>query len=99
MGVQIPHGKGNFEGKVRPIVKYGHSAVICAKMAGPIEMPFGLWARMGPRNRVLDGGPAMLRDVAMATNFVWTIATRQLVMEAGLSGRPSECRYCPYPYT
>jgi len=32
-------------------------------------MPFGLWARMGPRNYVLDGGPAVLSDVAMATNF------------------------------
>jgi len=28
-----------------------------AKMAEPIEMPFGLWTRMGPRNHVLDGGP------------------------------------------
>ena len=27
-----------------------------AKMAEPIEMPFGFWARMGLRNRVLDGG-------------------------------------------
>jgi len=26
-------------------------------MAEPIEMPFGLLARMGPRNHVLDGGP------------------------------------------
>jgi len=32
-------------------------------------MPFGLLARMGPRNNLLDGGPAMLRDVAMAANF------------------------------
>ena len=24
-------------------------------MAEPIEMPFGLWARMGPRNHVLHG--------------------------------------------
>jgi len=24
---------------------------------------------MGPRKHVLDGGPAVLRDVAMATNF------------------------------
>ena len=29
---------------------------------------------MGPRNRVLDGVPAMLRDVAMATNFVTQFA-------------------------
>ena len=32
-------------------------------------MPFGLWARMDRRNHVLDGGPEVLRDVAMATNF------------------------------
>jgi len=25
------------------------------KTAEPIEMPFGFWARMGPRNHVLDG--------------------------------------------
>ena len=65
-----------------------------AKTAAPIDMPFGLWARMGRRNRVLDGGPAMLRDVAMTTNFGTKIAinwlcvndmARQLIMEAGLS--------------
>ena len=43
--------------------------VICAKTAEPIKMPFGLWARMGPRNHVLAGSPDVLRDVAMATNF------------------------------
>jgi len=42
---------------------------ICAKTAKLIEMPFGLWARIGPRNGVLDEGPQVLRDVAMATNF------------------------------
>ena len=25
--------------------------------AEPVEMPFGLWASMGSRNRILDGGP------------------------------------------
>jgi len=54
-------------------------------------MPFWLRARMGRRNHVLDGGPAVLMDVAMATSFlglnllltgfVWTIATWQLVMK------------------
>jgi len=29
--------------------------VICAKTAEPIEIPFGLWAGMGPRNHVLHG--------------------------------------------
>jgi len=28
-----------------------------AKTAEPIEMPFGLWPRVGPGNHVLDGGP------------------------------------------
>jgi len=64
-------------------------------MAEPIEMPFGLLARISPRNHVLGGDPVVLRDIAMATNFetqfamssfVLTIATRQLVIE-GLSGR------------
>jgi len=34
-----------------------------AKMAEPIEMPFGLWTRVGPRDHVLDGGldPSMGR--------------------------------------
>ena len=29
--------------------------VPCAKTAEPIKMSFGLWARMGRRNHVLDG--------------------------------------------
>jgi len=45
------------------------SAIICAKTAEPIEIPFRLWARMDRRNHVLDGGPEVLRDVAIATNF------------------------------
>jgi len=63
-------GRGNFEREQRPIVKYRDtSVVISAKMAEPIEMPFGLWARMGPRNHVLDGSPEVLRDIAMVTTF------------------------------
>jgi len=27
-----------------------HSAVSCAKMAEPIEMPFGFWTRMDMKN-------------------------------------------------
>jgi len=63
--------------------------VICAKMAESIEMPFGLWARMGPENHVLDRGRQVLRDLAMATIFVfqwaitlvvWSLATRCLIL-------------------
>jgi len=43
--------------------------VICAKTAEPNQMPFGLWAGIDRRSHVLDGGPAVLRYVAMATNF------------------------------
>jgi len=47
-------------------------------MAAPIEMPFGLRTRVSPRNHVLDGGPAVLRDVAvaMATSFGTNIAIK-----------------------
>ena len=66
-------------------------------------MPFGLWARIDRRNHVLDGGPAVLRDVAMATNFVTqfaitgfvcynfgcmiAIATRCLILRVGFRGQ------------
>ena len=56
-------------GKGRPIVKYRDIAVSCAKTAEPIKIPFGLWARIGPMNHVLDGIPEVLRDVAMAIDF------------------------------
>ena len=68
-------------------------------------MPFGLRARMGRRNHVLDGGPAVLMDVAMATNFGTKLAINWLCVnysdlaigyEGGLSGRPTKCRYCRY---
>jgi len=37
------------------IVKYRDTLRSCAKTAEPIEMTFGLWARMGRRNHELDG--------------------------------------------
>jgi len=44
---------------------YRPSSVVCrsvtlvnpAKMAEPIEMPFGLWTQMGLRNHILDEAP------------------------------------------
>jgi len=54
-----PLGRGIFEGEGASHCKvWGHSAVICAKStAEPISTLFGLCARMGPSNHVLDGGP------------------------------------------
>jgi len=54
--VYVPTGKTNFEGGGAAHCKR-LSAVICAKTAEPIEMPFGSWAGIGPRNHVVDGGP------------------------------------------
>jgi len=35
-----------------------------AKRTEPIEMPFGLWTQVAPKNHILDGGPdpPMQRD-------------------------------------
>jgi len=33
-----------------------------AKTAEPIEMPFGVWTRVGSGNRVLDGDPDLSGD-------------------------------------
>jgi len=60
----IFRGKGASRCKV-----WGHSAVICTKTAEPKQMPFGLWAGIDCRSPVLDRGPAVLMEVAMATNF------------------------------
>jgi len=46
LGVQIPMGKGNFEGSEGSAHRkvQGHSAVSCAKKtAEPIEIPFGIF--------------------------------------------------------
>ena len=70
-GPDRPVGMGNFfagEGASHCKVQ-GHSTDICAKAAEPIEVPFGLWTQMGPRNHVLNWGSQVLRDVAMAANF------------------------------
>jgi len=53
-----------------------------AKTAEQIEMPFGSWARMGPRNHVLNKGPQVLRDVTMVTicvfPYIWSVHWRHL---------------------
>ena len=54
-GPGAPWEEAILRGKGRPIVKYRDTTGICAKTAEPIEMPFGLWTWMGPRNHALDG--------------------------------------------
>jgi len=57
--------------------------VSCAKTAEPIEIPFGLWAQMSPRNNVLDGSLQVVRDIAMATNFGMQFAIMALLDNFG----------------
>ena len=48
-------GSGNFnwgKGQTIIIVKYRHAAVICENTTEAIEVPFGLWTRMGRKHRV-----------------------------------------------
>jgi len=44
---------------------WGLCAVSCAKTVEPIEMAFGIWTLVGPRNHVLDGVqiPTLEREV------------------------------------
>ena len=76
MGSDPSMGRGNFkEQKAQPrsVVKYSNSAVSCAKVAQPIEMPFGVWTRVGPRKHVLGGG-AQWRNLA---NTIEPVDVRQ----------------------
>jgi len=38
---------------------------MCPKTAEPIEMPFGLWTRVTPRNHALDGARIPTHDGAI----------------------------------
>jgi len=56
-GVQFPVGMDNFERRGASHCKVKvPSAVNCVQTAERIEMPFGLWTRMGPWKRVLVCG-------------------------------------------
>jgi len=54
----ISHANGQFLGKVMP----DDTAVSCAKMAKPVEIPLGLWTQVGPRKHVADGAPDLRRS-------------------------------------
>ena len=72
--VQIPRGKGQFRENGRPFVKFGdtlRSSVQKRLNRSRCCLGCGLGLVVGI---MLDGGPAVLRDVAMATNFGTKIA-------------------------
>ena len=61
----------------------------CAKMAEPINVPFGMWTRVGPTSHALGGGPDFSRGrsswgafpgiVAFRYNSLTTCSLTQLV--------------------
>jgi len=56
MGVHIPSWEGTMWGKGTTHCKvWGRAGVHHAKMAEPMEMPFGMLSPIDPRNHVLDG--------------------------------------------
>jgi len=60
--------RDNFEGEGAPIVKYRSlSAVTCAKTAEPIDVPFGLWTRIGRKKYKFN----RIRQVALCARMGW----------------------------
>jgi len=53
MGSRMPHVKGQFLEERTCQGMLDNTAMSCAKIAEPIEFPFGLWTSMGPRKYVL----------------------------------------------
>ena len=69
-GPYSPIGRGNFlGGKWRCIVKYRYTLQsFVQKRLNQLRRPLGSGLRWA-QGIVLDGGPQVLRDIAMATNF------------------------------
>jgi len=95
-GVQIPHGKGQFWGGRRTTVKYRDtlwSSVQTRLNWSRTRGAFGLWARMSPRNRVLDGCPDPPREGAILVDRgahceVWALS----VVSCAKTAKPIDCR-------
>jgi len=64
-GGQDPPWEGAIFGKGAPAVKHRDTAVTCAKIAEPIVVQCGLWARSASRNHEIDGGPDPPREWAI----------------------------------
>jgi len=54
--LDLPMGRGNSYGMCGTIKALRDSGVSCAKMAEPIEIPYGGLTLMGSENHVLEGG-------------------------------------------
>jgi len=67
-GSHRPMPRAIFRGKDMPGNARWHRAMSCAKMAEPIEIPFGLWTRVGPRQPVLG---------AVHTGATWRIPLKR----------------------
>jgi len=77
--IEMPFGLRTRVGPRKHVLDGDPDPPMRRETAEPIEMSFGLWAWMGLSNHVLDRGLAVLRDVAMATNFGMQFATTGFV--------------------
>ena len=64
-----------------------------AKTAEPIEMPFGLWTRVGPRNHVLDGVQISPWKGAILSGKGWPIVKYSDHRPRAAAMRPSLSNY------
>jgi len=76
MGSKSPMRRRNLQGKDMPGYARPHSDVSCAKMAEPIEIPFGLWTQVGPREPCIGCGS---RSPEAKGNFRWKYRVGQKV--------------------
>jgi len=57
-----------------------YSTVVCGKTVEQIEMPYGLWALMDPRNRVFHGVPDSPWEWAILGERVSIVKYRQFLL-------------------
>ena len=65
------------------------TAMSHANTAERIDMPFGLWARGGPGNHVLDGGPDLPRESALLGHILRQSRTYSTLFTRGSTWRCS----------
>ena len=64
-----------------------------AKTAEPIELPFGMWIRMGPRNHVLDGPRSPTRRGTFR-EMTWGFSRTPTVCRLPISVWRGGCMHC-----
>jgi len=72
---------------------WGDFVVTCAKTAEPIVMPFGLWARTGPRNHELDGVQIPLQEGAICGKWLPIVKYRHSAVSCAEAADPIDLQF------